>query len=129
MTIPPKEDGLAARMDPTRARPRKFNTGKGARVPNHGDGIDASWTETPEEKRKRLADKVLGVEDRSASSTAARSNKQDERDVDTARKIREHNVGQEPPSLSFVSFHSLETNAMSRKNHGANRFTKSIITR
>lgn len=92
MMMPPKEDGLAARMDPTRPRPRKFNTGKGARAPNHGDGIDASWTETPEEKRKRLADQVMGVEGHSASSTAASSNQRDEKDEDTARRIREHNV-------------------------------------
>ncbi|KAI9710272.1 MAG: hypothetical protein M1820_002766 [Bogoriella megaspora] len=88
MMMPPKADGLAARMDPTKARPRKFNTGKGARAPNHGDGVDASWTETPEEKRKRLQDKVMGVtQPTTASATEAKRSKENE---DTARRIRDH---------------------------------------
>ncbi|KAF2234482.1 hypothetical protein EV356DRAFT_515128 [Viridothelium virens] len=99
MMIPPKEDGLAARMDPTRARPRKFNTGKGATASSNGGTIDASWTETPEEKRKRLADQVMGVEHHSASSASASSNKRDEEDKDTARRIREHNEKSRGKSL------------------------------
>ncbi|KAI9687263.1 MAG: hypothetical protein M1822_002306 [Bathelium mastoideum] len=91
MMIPPDEDGLAAaRTDPTRARPRKFNTGKGSRAPNHGDGIDRSWTETPEEKRKRLADQVMGVENPTASSARGSSRKHDETNEKTAKRIQEH---------------------------------------
>ncbi|KAI9662445.1 MAG: hypothetical protein M1821_008612 [Bathelium mastoideum] len=93
MMIPPDEDGLAAaRTDPTRARPRKFNTGKGSRAPNHGDGIDRSWTETPEEKRKRLADQVMGVENPTASSARGSSRKHDETNEKTAKRIQEHIV-------------------------------------
>ncbi|KAF1808717.1 hypothetical protein P152DRAFT_468860 [Eremomyces bilateralis CBS 781.70] len=57
MTIPPQQDDLAARMDPTKRPARKFK-GKGA--PGAGEGIGSAWTETAEEKRKRLADQVMG---------------------------------------------------------------------
>ena len=92
--IPPEEDGLAARMDPTRARPRKFNTGKGSRAPNHGDGIDASWTETPEEKRKRLADEVMGVEKAKGTSALVHTSRREEENANTAKKIQEHSVSE-----------------------------------
>ena len=101
--IPPAEDGLAARMDPTKARPRKFNTGKGARASNHGDGIDASWTETPEEKRKRLTDQVMGVGTLSESSATASNSKRKGRDEDTAARIRGHSVRPNPLIVAPVS--------------------------
>lgn len=61
MTMPPKQDDLAARMDPTKQRARGFNTGKGAKGPAaHGEDSSA-WNETPEQKRKRLQDEMMGV--------------------------------------------------------------------
>lgn len=65
--MPPKQDDLAARMDPTKQRPRAFNTGKGARGPNAHDDDSSAWHETPEQKQKRLADEMMGVA--KASST------------------------------------------------------------
>ncbi|KAF2750743.1 hypothetical protein M011DRAFT_492157 [Sporormia fimetaria CBS 119925] len=60
MTMPPTQDDLAARMDPTRMRARKFNTGKGAQGASSGGGMGV-WTETPEQKLKRLQNEALGV--------------------------------------------------------------------
>lgn len=93
MMLPPTADGLASRLDPTRLRPRKFNTGKGARGPNHVDNDSTVWTETPEQKRKRLEDEVMGIA-RPASKTGgdARSKHRTREDEDTARRIKEHDV-------------------------------------
>lgn len=59
--MPPKQDDLAARLDPTKQRPRAFNTGKGARGPNVVGDDSSAWNETPEQKQKRLADEMMGV--------------------------------------------------------------------
>lgn len=57
MLMPPEADDLSAKMDPTKIRARKFNSKPGG----SGGGMSKSWTETPEEKRKRLEDQVLGL--------------------------------------------------------------------
>lgn len=93
MTMPPKQDDLAARMDPTKIRAKGFNTGKGAKGPGQKDGDNAMWTETPEQKRKRLENEVLGItapsSDRKEDIVDRQKQKDDE---DKARQIREHNV-------------------------------------
>ncbi|KAF1840364.1 uncharacterized protein K460DRAFT_381181 [Cucurbitaria berberidis CBS 394.84] len=87
MTMPPTQDDLAARMDPTKMRARKFNTGKGA---GGTGGLSSAWTETPEQKLKRLQDEALGIvppsNSSAATTTESRKTKDEER---RARKIRE----------------------------------------
>ena len=61
MTMPPEQDGLASRMDPSKLRARGFNTGKGAKAPAEKGGDSSAWHETPEQKRKRLEDEMMGV--------------------------------------------------------------------
>ncbi|KAL2005020.1 hypothetical protein VTN00DRAFT_2870 [Thermoascus crustaceus] len=62
MLLPPGQSNSASRVDPTKLRNRKFNTGRSARAPdtiNHGPA--ASWIETPEQKIRRLENEVMGV--------------------------------------------------------------------
>ncbi|KAB5578403.1 hypothetical protein GE09DRAFT_1089509 [Coniochaeta sp. 2T2.1] len=70
-TVPPKRDDwmLApptaapsySERDPTKLKARKFATGRAAAGNEaHSGGVSAIWTETPEEKAKRLRDAVLG---------------------------------------------------------------------
>ncbi|KAE8376170.1 hypothetical protein BDV26DRAFT_266082 [Aspergillus bertholletiae] len=60
MLQPPGPSGRTSRVDPTRLKNRKFQSGRSA--PNSQPrGVDSSWTETPEQKMKRLQDKVMGV--------------------------------------------------------------------
>lgn len=94
MMVPPKQDDLAARMDPTKLRARGFNTGKGAKGANQGrDGDSAAWTETPEQKRKRLEDQVLGISNRPTEGASPQVDLRRKReDEEKARKIKEHNV-------------------------------------
>ncbi|KAK3634222.1 hypothetical protein LTR56_015429 [Elasticomyces elasticus] len=61
MTMPPKQDDLAARMDPSKQRARAFNTGKGAKGASAADDSSSAWNETPEQRQKRLRDEMMGV--------------------------------------------------------------------
>ncbi|CAI7664253.1 unnamed protein product [Penicillium glandicola] len=58
MLQPPSHSDWASKIDPTQLRNRKFNTGKSATAPKN---MDSSWTETPEERMRRLQDAVMGV--------------------------------------------------------------------
>ncbi|KAK8226063.1 hypothetical protein HDK90DRAFT_74945 [Phyllosticta capitalensis] len=97
MMLPPDADGLASsRMDPTKLRARGFQSGRAARAAgsgNTGGGDMSTWTETPEQKRKRLENQVMGVAapegKRSKGSERDVKSKQDE---ETARRLREKNV-------------------------------------
>jgi hypothetical protein len=57
MLAPPTSSSGRA-PDPTKLKARKFASGRAANAP--GGGVSSIWTETPEEKRKRLEDAVLG---------------------------------------------------------------------
>jgi hypothetical protein len=87
MTMPPTQDDLAARMDPTKMRARKFNTGKSS---SGGGGMSSAWTETPEEKLKRLQDEAMGISAPAMNSTStAHDSKKSKDEERRARKMRE----------------------------------------
>lgn len=60
MLQPPESMDWASRVDPTKIKNRKFQTGRSASSRSEGKA-DSSWTETPEQKMKRLQDQVMGV--------------------------------------------------------------------
>ena len=92
MMNPPEQDGLAARLDPSRRRPTKFGSGKAS---GHTDS--SMWHETPEQKRKRLENEVLGIKEVSnPSEFASRVTNDNE---DTQRKIDEYNKQSRGKSL------------------------------
>lgn len=93
MLVPPKSEDWTAKVDPTKLKNRKFQTGKGAKAPQKPGSDNSLWTESPEERRKRLNDEVMGIkkpatqaEDKKPSISAAEAE-------ETARRIREYNVG------------------------------------
>ncbi|KAF2795815.1 hypothetical protein K505DRAFT_323786 [Melanomma pulvis-pyrius CBS 109.77] len=86
MTLPPTQDDLAARMDPTKLRARKFNSGKGAHAPGDGMGV---WTETPEQKLKRLQNEALGITAPANSSNTTKESRRTKEEEARLRKIRE----------------------------------------
>ena len=86
MTMPPTQDDLAARLDPSKQRARKFNSGKSA---GSGGGMSSAWTETPEQKLKRLQDEALGITTASSNTPAAASSGRSKEEERRARKMRE----------------------------------------
>lgn len=66
MTLAASNGDWSSRIDPTKLKNRKFNTGRGAKGPSQtsGGGSD-SWHETPAEKQARLQRQVLGIQDNS----------------------------------------------------------------
>lgn len=101
MMMPPTQDGLASRMDPTKLRARGFNTGRAGRTGGNGGDDNSAWFETPEEKRKRLEDQVLGVGGKASSAKPEdlQSKARKARDEEKARNIQRHNVSLCPTNL------------------------------
>jgi hypothetical protein len=62
MLAPPTSNSARA-PDPTKIKARKFASGPRAATAAKPTGISSIWTETPEEKARRLANAVLGRED------------------------------------------------------------------
>lgn len=103
MLAPPTSSDISTRMDPTKLKNRKFQTGKGARAP-HGGGSGSSgpgslWTETPEQKAARLRDEMLGIKrpaqigDQEAEGAAGDSAKRRKKlleDEETERRVAEY---------------------------------------
>ena len=101
MLVPPKQDDWSSRIDPTKLKNRKFNTGKGAKGPAQKGGADnALWTETPEEKLKRLEDEVMGVKKPAhLDQGTQKSTRSQAEAAETGRRIQEYNVS---VCMSFV---------------------------
>lgn len=101
MLLPPKQDDWSARADPTKLKNRKFNTGKGSKAPaQKGGGESALWTETPEQKRQRLADEVMGVKKPAQLGPEEKTDRWKEEEArETERRIREYNERNRSTSL------------------------------
>lgn len=78
MLAPPSAEPGYRERDPTKLRSRKFASGATATTrPRDGNGgISSIWTETPEEKARRLADAVLGRGGAGAGAGSERSQQQ-----------------------------------------------------
>ncbi|KAL3439039.1 hypothetical protein BDV09DRAFT_53981 [Aspergillus tetrazonus] len=62
MLAPPTGGSDRSRVDPTKLRSRKFQSGpRVGNAPAGRGGVDSSWTETPEEKIRRLQDEAMGI--------------------------------------------------------------------
>ncbi|KAK4451605.1 hypothetical protein QBC34DRAFT_400222 [Podospora aff. communis PSN243] len=68
MVAPPTSSGYRE-VDPTKIKSRKFASGRSAG--EKPSGVSSIWTETPEEKARRLANAVLGREDPSTAPAPA----------------------------------------------------------
>lgn len=101
MLLPPKQDDWSARVDPTKLKNRKFNTGKGAKTPGQKGGVEnALWTETPEQKRQRLADEVMGVKKPAQLGPEDKVDRWKEEEArETGRRISEYNERERNTSL------------------------------
>ncbi|PVH94797.1 hypothetical protein DM02DRAFT_538760 [Periconia macrospinosa] len=96
MTLPPTHDGLS-RIDPTKMRARKFNTGKNAGAGGGGDGMGI-WTETPEQKLKRLQDEAMGIVAPANTSSSKKESRRGKEDRE--RRKRDQLEATRGPSLA-----------------------------
>ncbi len=105
MTLAPVSGDWSTRVDPTKLKGRKFQTGKGAKAPSQaGTGGDASWHENPEQKQERLKREVLGIKDTSTSTASSRpAPAHNAHDDATARRLKEYSVRLN--QLSMCLFH------------------------
>ncbi|KAL1304004.1 hypothetical protein AAFC00_000445 [Neodothiora populina] len=100
MMVPPTADDLSARLDPTKIRAKGFNTGKSARAPaDKSGGMAAAWTETPEEKLKRLQNEAMGVKGSAAGDFNAKEYARNREQHSQADKIKEQTQAYRGPSL------------------------------
>ena len=102
MLVPPKQDDWSSRVDPTKLRNRKFNTGKGAKAPSgKGAGDNALWTETHEQKRQRLEDEVMGVNKHAQQDQNSKASSRNAAEArETEKRIREYNVRKSSSKLN-----------------------------
>lgn len=93
MTLAPTSGDWSQRVDPTKLKNRKFNTGKSSTTSSMGSDV---WNETPEQKQARLKREVLGIKNEKTGpgATSTVITKDDE----TARRMKEFN-SQRGPSL------------------------------
>lgn len=86
MLAPPPAGGGYNERDPTRIRARKFASKPSAGAPP--PGAPSVWTETPEEKLRRLQNAVLGRSEPEAAAAASKSSgARSDRDEERDRKI------------------------------------------
>jgi hypothetical protein len=86
MLVPPKSDEWMSKIDPTKLKNRKFTSSSSGSA----GAVSTIWTETPEEKRKRLENQVMGVSSSSQDDKGSKAISQE--DYVTAKRIQEYNV-------------------------------------
>ncbi|KIV91785.1 hypothetical protein PV10_06289 [Exophiala mesophila] len=109
MTLAPESGDWSQRVDPTKLKNRKFQTGRGAKGPSSSGastGASAdSWHETAEEKLERLRREAMGIHDSGAKGKGKRGDKVHghghggQEDEATARRLREYNDKARGPAL------------------------------
>lgn len=95
MTLAPSSGDWSQRVDPTKLKNRKFNTGVSATASRSGGD---SWHETPEQKQARLQREVLGMKDDKGPKTAKTAPTATGLDEETARRMEKFHA-QRGPSL------------------------------
>ena len=92
MLQPPDSSDWSSRVDPTKLRNRKFQTGRSARGSSGPKSIDATWTETPEQKMNRLQSQVMGASSPSTSEDPANVVDQSRASEVMRERIKKFNV-------------------------------------
>lgn len=89
MLRPPDQLDFSSRVDPTKLRNRKFNTGRAASATTNKSTV-STWTETAEEKRKRLENEVMGIQ--APASSGALKHHMEKSSSAVSKQVQEYNV-------------------------------------
>ncbi|GAB1310558.1 GPALPP motifs-containing protein 1 [Madurella fahalii] len=124
MLAPPTSSGYRA-PDPTKLKNRKFASGPRAATSadRKPGGVSSIWTETPEEKARRLANAVLGREDPNSQPTSARPSRPDHPSSDhpkAADEARIRSYTEQTRGKSLVEEHQAARLAGKATNTGSN---------
>merc|ERR1711939_61146 len=123
MTIAPTNGDWSSRVDPTKLKNRKFNTGRGAKGPPQKSGAGGeSWHETPEQKQARLRREVMGIADPTGPSDVKTKNVSSAHEEATAKRLREYSEKQRGPSL--YSSHNSSTKPIEEDDPSARAFDR-----
>ncbi|KAK7890104.1 hypothetical protein LTR67_008569 [Exophiala xenobiotica] len=123
MTIAPTNGDWSSRVDPTKLKNRKFNTGRGAKAPPQKSGAGGeSWHETPEQKQVRLKREVMGITDPTGPSDLKSKNVSSAHEEATAKRLREYSEKQRGPSL--YSSHNSSTKPIEEDDPSARAFDR-----
>lgn len=103
MLAPPTSEGYRA-PDPTKIKSRRFNSGPRTNTSSNGGGGELSsiWTETPEQKRKRLENAVLGREPQAQTQTQTSSSRGTNAAASARPPAREEDAAQQARIRSFT---------------------------
>ncbi|EFR01994.1 hypothetical protein MGYG_04997 [Nannizzia gypsea CBS 118893] len=127
MLKPPDQLDLSARMDPTKLKNRKFNTGNPARpAASKAGGPSNTWTETVEEKRKRLQNEVMGIQAPAAASAASEPDAGKALATERAEKMSKHvrEYNEKNRNKSLYSQHKASTEEQEKDDPSARAFDK-----
>ncbi|KAK9321201.1 hypothetical protein V1517DRAFT_327045 [Lipomyces orientalis] len=98
MTRPPsKSDWSVKQSDPLQLRPRKFLSGSSAS--RAGQDADRSWMETEAERKKRVAEEMMGLRRRQDDQPSVGPSLPTERDEELARQVKKYNEQNRGKSL------------------------------
>lgn len=101
MLKPPDSSDWSSRVDPTKIRNRKFNMGRSAPA---SKGPADTWTETAEEKKKRLAAELMGMRAPANQNNAGAAGEEiSELDLQKKRQVEEYNVSILLPATINIS--------------------------
>ncbi|KAL3461069.1 hypothetical protein BJX64DRAFT_261618 [Aspergillus heterothallicus] len=90
MLAPPTGDSRSSRVDPTKLRNRKFQSGPRVGSATTGSGgVDSSWTETPEEKMRRLQNEAMGIVSSASTGGGGTTGVANEAEEKKAQAMRE----------------------------------------
>lgn len=93
MLQPPDSSDWSSRVDPTKLRNRKFQTGRSAKGSAGKQPVNGSWTETPEQKMNRLHNQVMGAVPPSASDNPAKKADESRSSEIMRERVKKYNEG------------------------------------
>ncbi|KAI1962940.1 hypothetical protein LOZ58_002564 [Ophidiomyces ophidiicola] len=120
MLRPPDQLDFPSRVDPTKLRNRKFNTGRAAGATAGKPGVSSTWTETAEEKRKRLENEVMGIQAPAVSSVPTPRGEPQSSAV--SKQVKEYN--EKARNKSLYSQHQTKATDIEKDDPSARAFDK-----